>query len=80
LIIRTIKHRKSRALVIEIYDYDAEHIFQFSDNGKGFETTTFTKGFVLTNIENIILNYSGKFEINSKNNGGTLIQISLPKN
>jgi signal transduction histidine kinase len=79
LIHNTMKHGKSSEIVIEIFGYDEEYIFQFSDNGKGFDPTTFTKGFGLTNIENRILNNGGTFEINSKLGEGTVIQISLPK-
>jgi len=79
LIHNAIKHGESNEIIIEIYAYLEEYIFQFSDNGKGFETSTLNKGFGLTNIDSRIANYGGTFEINSKPGEGTIVQISLPK-
>ncbi len=79
LINNAIKHGGSNEIIIELYSYENEYIFQFSDNGKGFEKTTLTKGFGLTNIESRIMNNGGTVEINSKLGEGTVVQISLPK-
>lgn len=73
------KHGKASAILIEFFDYENSYGFQFSDNGIGFKTETFKKGFGLENIEKRILNYKGSFEINSIENEGTVVQINLPK-
>jgi len=79
LINNGIKHGKATTILIEFFDYQNSYGFQFSDNGIGYKTDTFKKGFGLENIEKRILNYKGSFEINSVENEGTVVQINLPK-
>lgn len=74
-----IKHGKSVHITIECYNYNNNYQFQFTDDGVGFNSTKTPKGFGLENIEKRILNYKGIFEINSVENQGTIIQISIPK-
>jgi signal transduction histidine kinase len=75
----SIKHGKSDTITLELFNYTNEYVFQFTDNGIGFDTQKTAKGFGLENIEKRVLYYKGSFEINSTKNIGTVIQISIPK-
>ena len=66
-------------MTIEFYGHPDCYVFQFSDNGIGFNDKSIQKGFGLDNIEKRILFYKGVFEINSTENKGSTIQISIPK-
>lgn len=78
IINNAIKHGKSTRVQIEFYKYAKYCVFQYTDNGKGFNTQTTPKGFGLQNIEKRILNYKGIFEINSSPKQGTVVQINIP--
>ena len=79
IINNSIKHGNSDHITIELYSYDDNYQFQFTDDGDGFNELETPKGFGLENIEKRIRNYEGIFEINSVENQGTIIQISIPK-
>jgi signal transduction histidine kinase len=79
IINNAIKHGKSDHITIEFYGYTKNYRFQFTDDGIGFNEHKTPKGFGLENIEKRIHNYKGNFEINSIENEGTIIQISIPK-
>ncbi len=79
IINNSIKHGRAASVNIELYGYNEEYIFQFTDDGIGFDTKKIAKGFGLENIEKRILYYKGTFEINSSENEGTVIQINIPK-
>ena len=79
IINNAIKHGKSDHITIEFYGYTKNYRFQFTDDGVGFNSHKTPKGFGLENIEKRIHNYKGNFEINSIENEGTIIQISIPK-
>jgi signal transduction histidine kinase len=79
IINNSFKHGKATSVIIEFYGYPDCYVFQFSDNGIGFNDKSFQKGFGLDNIEKRILFYKGVFEINSTENQGSTIQISIPK-
>jgi signal transduction histidine kinase len=79
IISNSIKHGKSDHITIEYYSYSDNYQFQFTDDGVGFNENETPKGFGLENIEKRIHNYKGIFEINSVENQGTIIQISIPK-
>ena len=79
LINNSFKHGKATAVTLELYGYPEAYFFQFSDNGIGFNTATVTKGFGLENIEKRILFYNGTFNIESQEQQGTTVQISIPK-
>lgn len=74
-----IKHGKSNHITIELYGYTKNYRFQFTDDGVGFNIQETPKGFGLENIEKRIHNFNGIFEINSVENEGTIIQLSIPK-
>lgn len=79
IISNAINHAKPKEINLEFYAYDDSFVFQFSDDGIGFESKTTEKGFGLTTIESRILNMNGSFEIMSKKDEGTIIQIVIPK-
>lgn len=79
IINNSIKHGKPDYITIELYSYSDSYQFQFTDDGYGFNELETPKGFGLENIEKRIRNYEGIFEINSVENQGTIIQISIPK-
>lgn len=79
IINNAIKHGKSDHITIEFYSYNDNYQFQFTDDGVGFNNAKTQKGFGLENIEKRIHNYKGTIEINSVENQGTIIQISIPK-
>lgn len=79
LINNAFKHGKATTVTIEFYGYPESYIFQYSDNGIGFNNATFAKGFGLENIEKRILFYKGTFAVESKDQQGTTVQICLPK-
>jgi len=78
IINNTTKHANAKSLTIEFFGYDNEFIFQFTDDGKGFDSSTTNKGVGLENMDLRIKNHGGKFEINSTINEGTIIIIALP--
>jgi signal transduction histidine kinase len=79
IINNAIKHGKSNHITIELYGYTKNYRFQFTDDGVGFNSQEIPKGFGLENIEKRIHNFNGIFEINSVENEGTIIQLSIPK-
>lgn len=79
IINNALKHGKPDTFSLEIFNYPNEYVFQFTDNGVGFDIQKIAKGFGLENIENRVLYYKGIFELNSTINVGTVIQINIPK-
>ena len=79
IINNAIKHGKSNHTTIELYGYTKNYRFQFTDDGVGFNSQEIPKAFGLENIEKRIHNFNGIFEINSVENEGTIIQLSIPK-
>jgi two-component system, sensor histidine kinase LadS len=72
------KHASAQTMQIEFYTYPTEYVFQYTDDGIGFDANT-AKGFGLTTITNRIENLKGTISIDSRMNEGTVVQISLPK-
>ena len=79
IINNSFKHGKATAVIIEFYGHPDCYVFQYSDNGIGFNDKSIQKGFGLDNIEKRVLFYKGVFDINSTENKGSTIQISIPK-
>jgi len=75
----SLKHGKSDTIIVEFYGHKKNYLFQYTDYGIGFNPQFTPKGFGLSTIENRILNHKGTFEINSQENQGTVIQITLPR-
>ena len=79
IINNALKHGKSNNITIEAFGYPDAYVFQYTDDGMGYNTNSIAKGFGLENIEKRVLYYNGTFEINSDLNEGTVLQISIPK-
>ncbi len=79
IISNAIKYAKPVEINIEFYGYDDSLVFQYTDDGIGFDNESTSKGFGLTTIESRVISMNGKIEISSKLNEGTLIQIVIPK-
>jgi signal transduction histidine kinase len=77
LINNAIKHASGSEVLVEYYFYDGKFTFQFSDNGKGFDTLQTKRGFGLSSVENRIYSLNGLFELNSVQKEGTIIQLIL---
>ena len=80
IINNAIKHGKASAVTIEFFQYTEKYLFQYTDDGAGFNTQATPMGFGLKNIEERILSYNGTFEINSHEKDGTIIQIGIERN
>lgn len=78
IINNALKHGQATSVIIELYGYPDAFVFQFSDDGKGFDLTQVVRGFGLDNIEKRVEYYKGEFEINSTPGEGTIIQITIP--
>jgi two-component system NarL family sensor kinase len=78
LISNAINHAKPSEVTLEFYKYLDSYVFQFTDNGKGFDTNTTPKGFGIRTIESRVLGMGGNLEMNSKLEEGTIIQIVIP--
>ncbi|MBA3901375.1 MAG: histidine kinase, partial [Bacteroidetes bacterium] len=74
-----LKHAKPSTLILEFYGYPNSFVFQYTDNGKGFDTKHTPKGFGFITIESRTLGMNGSFEINSVSNEGSIIQIEIPR-
>lgn len=79
IINNALRHGNPTEINIEFYAYDEVYVFQFADNGQGFDVAKTKKGFGLTSIINRVEAARGTFEINSNSTNGTTIQIILPK-
>ena len=79
LINNALKHAAPSEILVEYYCYKNKYVFQFSDNGKGFDKVQTPFGFGLTSIENRIQTIQGMVEINSTIGEGTVIQLTVPK-
>ena len=62
-----------------MYGYKNKYIFQYIDNGVGFDVNTTPQGFGLENVEKRVRYYKGSYNIESSFDKGTVIQISMPK-
>ncbi len=77
IITNALKHGKAKEIHLELYAHPEAYVFQFTDDGIGFDVGA-ADGFGLQNAKKRILFYGGEFEINSTLNQGTIIQISIP--
>lgn len=80
IINNALRHGKPTSVFIELYAYPQHYLFQFTDDGIGFDFKATAKGFGLENIEKRVLFYKGTLDINSSENNGTVLQICIPKN
>ncbi len=80
LSINTLKHAQAQTLEVQIIMHDDYISLIVEDNGIGFAQDKVNKGIGLENMKSRILLYNGKYNIDSKLNRGTLIDISIPIN
>ncbi|MFN3752662.1 ATP-binding protein [Flavobacterium sp.] len=74
-----IKHAKAKKAAITILMDDTRINLSVTDDGIGFKTSDSENGIGLKNMKYRIKTLKGKFEITSKPNLGTSINISIPK-
>lgn len=79
IINNALKHGKPNHINIEFFGYKNEYLFQFTDDGIGYNPKITPKGFGIENIEKRVYHYKGTLEINSDYNQGTVVQIIIPK-
>jgi len=78
LITNTLRHASASKVEISLYNYEGKIELFYSDNGIGFETKKIkTNGMGLSNINSRVKSLDGEMEINSMNNQGVFIKISL---
>jgi two-component system, NarL family, sensor kinase len=79
LLINALKHSHCTELMIDCSQNDNLFLITIEDNGVGFNVNAINefKGLGLKNIQNRVDLLNGKFEIVSKNNHGTSINIEL---
>jgi two-component system, sensor histidine kinase LadS len=73
----SLKHADCDQIMIDFYRTTESYIFQFTDNGKGFDVTNQKKGFGLTSIQTRVSNYGGDFKLVSDLGFGTTLTIKL---
>jgi len=81
LINNTLKHAFADEINIKIYLYDNFINIDFKDNGKGFDIKQIEQnktGMGLNNMQNRVNSLNGKISINSLENKGITVEISLP--
>lgn len=78
LINNSLKHGESKEIIIEFFAHPNALVFQFTDNGIGFEYSLEKEGFGLSSIRGRIQQLGGILEINSNRSDGTTTQITLP--
>lgn len=65
IISNATNHASPSEINLEFYGYPDSFVFQFTEDGKGFDTTTTAKGFGLSTIESRIYGMGGEIEIMS---------------
>ncbi|MEM9050794.1 MAG: sensor histidine kinase [Bacteroidota bacterium] len=77
LLSNTLKH--SQASKVEIKTYvDSKLVFDYRDNGKGFDNSRSFSGIGLKNIESRVAKHDGKILLESGSEKGTFYNISIP--
>ncbi len=72
------KYADANLITIAITKNETSIGVQIADNGKGFETQQIKKGIGLKNMEYRTMELNGQFSIESKQNIGTKINLSIP--
>ncbi len=73
-----IKHAKANMLTISFKEKENTLCMSIEDDGIGFDAKTKHKGIGLKNIESRVSKFGGTFNIISKPNQGTRVNISVP--
>lgn len=72
------KYAEANLITIAITKNETSIRIQIADNGKGFEIQQIKKGIGLKNMEYRSKELNGQFSIESKQNIGTKINLSIP--
>ena len=72
------KYAEANLITITITKNETSIRIQIADNGKGFEIEQIKKGIGLKNMEYRSKELNGQFSIESKQNIGTKINLSIP--
>jgi signal transduction histidine kinase len=78
LISNALKYASPNRVDLEFYSYPDLFVFQFTDDGIGFDPEKSVKGFGLNTIESRIKGMNGHFELSSTEGSGTIVQITIP--
>ncbi|GAB4157706.1 MAG: sensor histidine kinase [Winogradskyella sp.] len=73
----SLKYAEASQIKVEVSKVVSNLVFKISDNGKGFNLSSVKRGNGLTNMEKRIANIGGEIQINSKENQGTEIIITV---
>lgn len=72
------KYAEAYTIKIAIAKSETGISIQIADNGKGFDVTQSKKGIGLKNMKHRAMELSGQFSIESAQNAGTKINLSIP--
>lgn len=78
LITNTIKHAKATSIELQMNLIDNELNILFEDNGIGFLEKNHKDGIGFENIKNRLNKFGGTFNIDSRINRGTILNIEIP--
>ena len=73
----SLKYADATQIKVEVSKVVSNLVFKISDNGKGFNLSSIKRGNGLTNMEKRIADIGGEIQINSKENQGTEIIITV---
>lgn len=73
----SLKYASASQIKVEVYKMVSNLVFKISDNGKGFDVSTVKRGNGLSNMEKRITNIGGEIQINSKENQGTQVVVTV---
>jgi len=79
LIQNIIKHAKAKSALVQVIEHPTEIILLVEDDGVGFNANENKVGLGLKNIKNRLLIIKGKMKIDTQENRGTSIIISIEK-
>src|SRR5690606_7978277 len=75
LITNTIKHARATEVDIQFNLFESSISLLFDDNGLGFDSEKTPEGIGLANIKSRLKRIKGDFNIDSKPNRGTIVNI-----
>ncbi|WP_179351984.1 tetratricopeptide repeat-containing sensor histidine kinase [Winogradskyella vidalii] len=81
LVTNALKHAKADEVSIQMTALSEENSIEliYEDDGLGFDLNKTSKGIGLKNIEKRVADFKGTISINTAENRGTVISISLPQ-
>lgn len=75
----SMKYAEAKSVRIDIREKENDILITISDNGKGFDSNKVELGNGIANMKKRIAEVNGKFSIESDQNSGTKITITIPK-